>query len=386
MVKKINIFQFACFDHQLDASNRIRKTIATRLDPSNFFTIAFGERNLQTKHFKTINPYSSSKFIRLLSRGIPPVNYVTRGYLPLNGYPGRSKATIFDFIYNFSRKTFPSTIDILHGDTYPLCLPLLHLLKKKNKKMKHVLTVHLFPESWTGKPAYYSFVKKLAENADIVTGVSEYVKADVERFLKVKCKVINDGVNTNFFLPKKHYNNKLTILFVGSLQRRKRPHYVALLSKEFPDCNFIIHGRGEMLSFLRALKNKYMIKNLRIDTSILSRDSLKELYRTADLFLFPSLHEGLPNVILEAMASGLPIIASNKTSHPELVEHGINGFLCESLDEFKMYLHYLISNETVRKKQSINSRKKALCFDWNIIVHQWKKLYKNLYEGGDAHA
>jgi len=133
-----------------------------------------------------------------------------------------------------------------------------------------------------------------------------------------------------------------------------------------------------MLPFLEDIKEKNELKNLWLDTSSLSAEGMRELYRMADMFMFPSIHEGLPNAVLEAMASGLPILASNATSHSELVKHGVNGFLCRNLEQFKEYLKYLIEDENLRKNFAVKSRKKALSFDWNVIIPQWEKLYQRV--------
>jgi len=111
---------------------------------------------------------------------------------------------------------------------------------------------------------------------------------------------------------------------------------------------------------------------------MLSFEQLRDLYNTADIFLFPSTHEGFANVVLEAAACGLPILGLNRTSMPEFVTDGNEGFLAENYQELKIRLEHLIENEDLRKQMGRNARKRAEEFRWDRIAEQYAEVFRSL--------
>jgi glycosyltransferase involved in cell wall biosynthesis len=236
---------------------------------------------------------------------------------------------------------------------------------------KHVLTLHGMPGKHEG---YYYFGKMLAKDADVVTCVSHNCAELAKAEYGVESKVIYDGVETEFFTPKKHSNSRLRILFVGRLVDWKKPQYVVKLAKAFPECDFIIHGRGDYSLVNTTLKNVY------VDTQHLSREGLRDLYASSDIFLFPSIYEGLGDVVLEAMACGLPVVCFNVSALPEVVDQSKNGLLSSNLQGMEENLDYLIHDATSRQNYSKRAREKALNFDWKNIVPLWEEMYESLEE------
>ena len=369
---KITIFQYADFNSKYGAYQRIRRKIAENIDHNKFETIAFGSKNLHVQGTKLVDLTKPPRFVSMLSFGVRPIGYVFK--LPTSASLTHPNLTIFDLFRCLNRETVFSSIDIFHSVNWDICLRVYKMLKRKNQRIKHVLTSHLFPLD----PINCNKTKRIAKNADVVTAVSNYVKTDIERFCDVSCEVIPDGVDTKFFAPITHKNIRLKVLYVGSLMERKRPQYVALMAKNFPQCDFIIHGKGAMTPFLQHFKQQNGLKNLTVENSRLSSIGLKDLYAMADIFMFPSIHEGLPNVVLEAMASGLPILASDASFHKELVENGSSGFLCNNIEEFKKHLTVLVNDECLRKRMGIQSREIALRFDWSNIIPKWEELYERV--------
>jgi glycosyltransferase involved in cell wall biosynthesis len=102
---------------------------------------------------------------------------------------------------------------------------------------------------------------------------------------------------------------------------------------------------------------------------------LAKFFNQADIFLFPSIHEGFPKVIIESMACGLPSIVFNKYG-PEAVVDDITGFIVSDKKEMIEKLRILIENESFRKNMSKASIKKAKEFDWNLIVKDWEQILK----------
>src|SRR4029077_16872804 len=103
------------------------------------------------------------------------------------------------------------------------------------------------------------------------------------------------------------------------------------LLAELPELHVVLAGAGDLLAGFQAAPAPWAGR-VHFPGSVL-RDTLPDLYRAADLFVLPAVHDqkgnvdGLPNVILEAMASGLPVVASGISGVPLAVEEGRTGRL-----------------------------------------------------------
>jgi glycosyltransferase involved in cell wall biosynthesis len=134
---------------------------------------------------------------------------------------------------------------------------------------------------------------------------------------------------------KKYKNGDYPVIgMVSRLQPGKGHEYLirALpdILNDYPDLKVKIVGKGILLNDLRTLS-----KQLNVSNNIEFTGYVKDIYAelsTMDIFILPSLSEGFPISILEAMAAGLPVAASNVGGIPEIVENGINGFLFEPKD------------------------------------------------------
>ena len=117
----------------------------------------------------------------------------------------------------------------------------------------------------------------------------------------------------------------------------------------------------------------------------LKHAALREQYRQADIFLFPSRWEGSPKVIQEAAACGLPVIARSDYQ-PESVVGGQTGLLGANDDELLVHLERLTSNAGLRREMGRAGRAHIERFDWDLIVRKWADVFLKLAprRGGDA--
>ncbi len=187
--------------------------------------------------------------------------------------------------------------------------------------------------------------------SDTIITVSEYSKTDILKHYKVnpeKIKVVLQSANKLFqprqisdsekaSLKSKYYLKEKIVLYVGMLENRKNIYTIIKIADMFAekrsDLSFVLVGKigygGEKLK-AEILKRKNMIHLMNIDDETLSK-----LYNISDVFLFPSLYEGFGYPPLEAMQSGLPVIASDNTSLREIISDG--GILCQPKDYEKIY-------------------------------------------------
>jgi glycosyltransferase involved in cell wall biosynthesis len=106
-------------------------------------------------------------------------------------------------------------------------------------------------------------------------------------------------------------------------------------------------------------------------------ENLRQEYQKADVFLFPSTWEGSPKVILEAAASGLPVIARSNYE-PETVVDGQTGFLVRSDEELFSRLEQLLDHLDLRRDLGRAGRKHSEQFDWDIITRRWEEIFLRL--------
>jgi glycosyltransferase involved in cell wall biosynthesis len=112
-----------------------------------------------------------------------------------------------------------------------------------------------------------------------------------------------------------------------------------------------------------------------------SREQLSESYRRANVFLFPSRHEGMPNAMLEAMASGLPVVASCIAGSEELVLDGKTGYLfpSEDVESLRTALHKTLSDQTLREQMGNASRSHAEAnYSWASTAQQYALLLEKV--------
>jgi glycosyltransferase involved in cell wall biosynthesis len=173
------------------------------------------------------------------------------------------------------------------------------------------------------------------------------------------------------------------LLSVGRLVHQKGLDLAmhALAGLKDKEWEWHIAGDGPQMNMLRSLA-----KELGIDKHISflgwqSREQLMEQYRQANLFLFPSRHEGMPNAVLEAMASGLPVIASRISGNEELVVDGKTGLLVpsEDVESLRDALKKLLNDVPLRKEMG-----QASChrveehYTWESTASQYALLLERV--------
>jgi len=142
-----------------------------------------------------------------------------------------------------------------------------------------------------------------------------------------KTVVVKSAVDTEFFVPRPLKQRELfRACFVGRVELAKGAGYLLQAWKRLALSNAELVLVGDVKSEMRSLLRTYADSTVQT-VGILSRQAVKECYQESDLFIFPSVNEGLAQVILEAMASGLPVIASDHSGADDVVTEGKDGFI-----------------------------------------------------------
>jgi len=148
-----------------------------------------------------------------------------------------------------------------------------------------------------------------------------------------KTVVVTPGVDTEFFSPRPRSEARplFRACFVGRVELAKGAGYLLQAWKRLalPNAELVLVGdvKPEMRSLLRTCADSTVRT-----TGVVRPKELAELYREADLFVFPSVNEGLAQVLFEAMSSGLPVVASDHSGADDLVTEGKEGFIVPARD------------------------------------------------------
>jgi glycosyltransferase involved in cell wall biosynthesis len=215
--------------------------------------------------------------------------------------------------------------------------------------------------------------------ADKVFGNTQYLSALVRERFGVEAGIRYDGIDRRFFFPPSERSSSghgLTVLFAGSLRPYKRADLVVRHAARWPNVRFRILGRGEEEEKCRKLASDFGCANVTF-AGHLSAQQVGEEMRRADIFFFPSIIEGHPQVLGQAAASGLPAVAMN-VYRPEYVVNGKTGFLVESDNELGEKLDLLITQAALRESMAEAAVVHARQYDWDAITLQWQAAFEDV--------
>jgi len=149
---------------------------------------------------------------------------------------------------------------------------------------------------------------------------------------------------------------------------------ISIISKKYKNIKMLLIGDGELRAEVEAMVDNYNLKDVITFTGNIS--NVYEKLKQSDIFVLSSHYEGLPLSILEAMAAGLPIIATNVGGVPDVVTD--NGILVEdnNLSQLVEAMVKLIENKELRLRMGEASRKNVMRFDIKEIANQYQKLYE----------
>jgi glycosyltransferase involved in cell wall biosynthesis len=218
---------------------------------------------------------------------------------------------------------------------------------------------------------------------------------DTSQMLKSKgiknVKLWSRGIDTDIFNPTRRSEDlrnsfnaegKITFLYVGRLAPEKDldilMESIRQINYLYPDkAQFVIAGDGPSAAQLRRSAPGNVIF-----TGYLKGEKLSSLYASCDVFAFPSSTETFGNVVLEAMASGLPVVAVNSGGVKDSIINGYNGFLCNPRDtkNFTDAVSRFIDDKTLINKMSSNAREYTIKKSWNSIYDQLVSDYNILTE------
>ena len=140
-------------------------------------------------------------------------------------------------------------------------------------------------------------------------------------------------------------------------------------------------GEHYYREIMSIIKNNNLAKNIKIIKKI-PYSLMPKVYRTADIFILPSYSEGMPKVVLEALASRLCVITTNVEGNKDLIQNNYNGILIrpKSVSEITASLLKVIEDKNFREKLALNAWKTAQEHDWLKIAKKIQTVYESVLE------
>lgn len=225
------------------------------------------------------------------------------------------------------------------------------------------------------------FVRKAVERADAITAVSKFTRKLVQQDLGVKknIKLIHNAVNTEMFTPAKtkKYTDEIKIFFAGNLTSRKGAHWLKAIADKLDRKVCIHYTQG-----LRTRNSLPAHERLR-PVGPISFNDMPQRYKEMDILLMPTVREGFSLAVLEAMASGLPVVASDCSSLPEQIDADKGGFLCPvgDVSQFAERINLLADSPEMRKEMGFYNRSKTeKYFTLQKMVNLYKELFESIME------
>jgi glycosyltransferase involved in cell wall biosynthesis len=281
---------------------------------------------------------------------------------------------------------FRSNRNIVIGAApYDPIIPYLIWLKKRHNVIHHSSWPYWDGSKYPKKVIYPNQKKlweKYVEKLHVVT-VTETAKRSIER-LEAIANFIPHSVDTQIFRPANRKSSDHVVLYVGRLVVEKGVGYLLKLAYRWrqKDVKFWFVGEGPLREQIERMQNKYPVRHF---SYVNRQEKLAEIYRRADVFVLPALptYEELFGIVLiEAMSTGLPVVAANSVGPSEIIDHGINGYLVSKGNEKELEnsLSYLLANPEIGKKMGLEGRGKVLK---NYAVASVAKLWqKAMLEAG----
>jgi glycosyltransferase involved in cell wall biosynthesis len=241
--------------------------------------------------------------------------------------------------------------------------------------------------------------EQAAKKSTLIVTISQYSKKKLLQYYDVdpaKIRLVPNGVDTDRFIPEGEcekirrrvkLGSRQMVLFVGRLIPRKGVGYLIEAAKqvikERKDTMFVLVGNGPMRLQLVSNIEAAGLKRNFVFLGDVSEEDLPQIYRCADVFVLPSIQEGQGIVLLEAQASGKPVVAFNVSGIAEAVKNKETGLLFKpgSSDELAQGILKILSDNSLQEKMGKKGREFVLReLSWDISARKLLSVYREAIE------
>lgn len=282
--------------------------------------------------------------------------------------------------------------DVLH--IHEPFLPALPWAAITYSKTVNVATFHAYARRSRGYVGWRPLFKRWFRKLHGKVAVSQPAADLINRYYPGYFNIIPNGIDLAHFGSEappiqRFMDGKLNLLFVGRMEKRKGLRYLlaayARLKWEYPQIRLIVVGPGKLDAASLSILGERALEDVEIVGPV-PYDELPSYYRTADIFCSPATGaESFGIVLLEAMAAGRPVVASNIPGYASVVTDGGEGILVEPKDDQDLAsaLVRLITNPDMRRAMGERGRAHAQNFGWGRVAGRVMDYYQRLLEERD---
>lgn len=294
-------------------------------------------------------------------------------------------------------KAFRQKLDLLHSPAFGI--PLI-----RNVARRVVVTIHdligvVFPNHLSLPSRFYwsKWLLWVNRNADLIIADSESTKSDIIRYMKLnpqKIRVIPLAADERFNLQRdkkeiarvcsKYLIRQPFILFLGNVEPRKNlPRLIrafAQLRKERKIDHQLVIGGSRSWHYpelAESCQKSGIVSDLKF-LDYVDENDIFSLYQASDLFVFPSLYEGFGLPILEAMASGVPVITSNLSSMPEVGGDAVYYVNPYSEEEIAKAIYFVLNDRNTLGELRRRGLERVRQFSWQRTAQETQQVFEEL--------
>jgi phosphatidylinositol alpha-mannosyltransferase len=290
--------------------------------------------------------------------------------------------------YQVRRVLDKENFDIIH--MHEPFIPMLCLSALSESQAINVGTFHAFHERslayWLGQPVMHRLDKKLHGKIAVSRPAMTYIS----KYLPGNYRIIPNGVDTHHYtadgpVREAFKDGKMNILFVGRLEERKGVgdliRACGVVKKSFPNFRLIIAGPGIRLRGYYEMLARTLLNDHAVFTKFVPYNELPQYYRTADIFCAPANGgESFGIVLLEAMASGTPVVATNIPGYASVLTHGQDGLLAKPSNHRSLAdaLLTMLKDGKMRADMAKRGLVTAEKYSWENVSRQVMDFYQTL--------
>lgn len=316
-------------------------------------------------------------------------NNIKFDFLPVNRDTNKINKIIFSFscLIKFTFKLITGKYDIIHAHPsenfgFFRYLPYFIIGKLFGKKIIFHIHGGRFDIFFSNLTRFTrKIIISILNSCDAVICLSESWKIYFNKIGVMNTHVVN---NTVHILQNNPYSESSRIItFIGFIEEKKGIFDLVNAFGQLgtnSNCFLEICGTGQDKLLTELISDLKLVDSIQINGWV-DADKKDDILKRTGIFVLPSYFEGLPMVLLEAMAHGIPIISTPVGGIPELVENNINGHLISpgNIEQIAESINLLINNRIIRKKMSINNFNKIKnYFSMENTMQKLEALYSKI--------
>lgn len=261
--------------------------------------------------------------------------------------------------------------------TVPVVAVLEGLLGNQSREQEY--------SGWAGHPVFcqqvagkvLEYADELYRSADRIVAISPFLAQMGTRRFGDKFLVLPLGIDSTVFYPPASRNNpRPRVVSAGRVESHKRPEVFFKMAESHPQADFIWFGEGSLRESLNTQARSLGLENIGFPGP-LPPAQLASAFRSADIFVMPSMSEGVPKVTQEAAACGLPVVLFGFYEAPSVVD-GINGCVVWNDEALMAQTALLLASVATREEMGRRGAKMAEDYSWKQVVPLWQRAFHDI--------